>query len=74
MCFESVIDNKGTQYSLMPLLECKEAYEYTILSFSIIMVDIQRICYQVFLDDGSAIIVDRFILNTDKLTIQVFPT
>ena len=31
----------------MPLLELKEAYEYTIPSFSVITVDVRRVRYQV---------------------------
>ena len=34
--FKGVIDKDGRQYSLIPLVECKEALEYTIPSFSVI--------------------------------------
>ena len=32
--FKRVVDKNGTQCSLIPLVECKEAFEYTIPSFS----------------------------------------
>ena len=32
--FKRIVDKNGTQYSLIPLMECKEAFDYTIPSFS----------------------------------------
>ena len=35
--FKCVVDKNGTQYSLIPLMECKEAFDYTIQRFSVII-------------------------------------
>ena len=32
-----VVDKNGTQYSLIPLMESREAFDYTIPSFSVII-------------------------------------
>ena len=72
--FKSTIDDNRTQYSLIPLLECKDAVQYTILSFSVITVDIRRVRYQALLDDGSAIVVDGFMRDTEELNRRVFST
>ena len=34
---QCVVDKNGTQYFLIPLMECKEAFDYTIPSFSAII-------------------------------------
>ena len=35
--FKCIVDKNGTQYSLIPLMEPKEAFDYTIPSFSVII-------------------------------------
>ena len=35
--FKCVVDKNGTQYSLIPLVECKEGIKYTIPSFSFLL-------------------------------------
>ena len=72
--FKGVIDKDGRQYSLIPLVECKEALEYTIPSFSVITVDVRRVRYQVILEGGSAAIVDGFIKDIEELNTRIFPT
>ena len=32
-----IVDKNGTQYSLIPLMESKETFDYTIPSFSVII-------------------------------------
>ena len=34
--FKCIVDKNGTQYSLIPLMESKEAFDYTIPSFYVI--------------------------------------
>ena len=72
--FKGVIDKDGRHYSLIPLVECKEALEYTIPSFSVITVDVRRVRYQVILEGGSAAIVDGFIKDIEELNTRIFPT
>ena len=40
--FKCIVDKNGTQYSLTPLMECKEAFDYTIPSFSVIIYLVSR--------------------------------
>ena len=35
--FKCIVDKNGTQYSFIPLMESKEAFDYTIPSFSVII-------------------------------------
>ena len=43
--FKCIVDKNGTQYSLIPLMESKEAFVYTIPSFSVkFTVEVQRVC------------------------------
>ena len=72
--FKCVIDKDRTQYSLIPLVECKEAFESTIPSFSVITVARGRSEYQVLFEDGSAAVTGGFIRDTEELNAQIFPT
>ena len=69
--FKCVVDKNGTQYSLILLMECKEAFDYTIPSFSVIIYrGRSESCWQVFLEDGiyiSAAVTDGFIRDTEEV-------
>ena len=68
--FKYIVDKNGTQYSLIPLMECKEAFDYTIPSFSVIIYrGRSESCWQVLLVDGiySAAVTDGFIRDTEEV-------
>ena len=67
-------DKDETQHSLTPLMECKEAFEYTIPSPSVISVDVQRVCCQAIFEDASTTVSDSFIQDSKELNVQIFPT
>ena len=73
--FKCVVDKDGTQYTLIPLIECKEAFDYTIPSFYVIIYrgrsesllpGSSRRCY-----NYSVAVTDEFIQDTDA---RIFPT
>ena len=39
---QCVVDKNGTQYFLIPLMECKEAFDYIIPSFSVNIIYLRR--------------------------------
>ena len=51
----------------MPLVECKEAFEYIIQNFSVITANVRRVHYWVLDEDGSAAVTDGFNRDIDEL-------
>ena len=48
------MDDAGTRFLVIPLLECKEAIGYTLPSFPVITVDVVRIRYQAYTENSTA--------------------
>ena len=76
--FKCVVDKNGTQYSLIPLMESKEAFDYTIPSFSVI---IYRGRSESLLAGSSprrynysAAVTDGFIRDTEEINARISPT
>ena len=75
--FKCIVDKNGTQYSLKPLMESKEAFDYTIPSFSVI---IYRGRSESLLAGSSrrwyysAAVTDGFIRDTEEVNARISPT
>ena len=77
--FKCIVDKNGTQYSLIPLMESKEAFDYTIPSFSVIiyrgrseslLAGSSRRWYNYY----SAAVTDGFIRDTEEVNARISPT
>ena len=70
--FKCVVDKDRTQYSLIPLVESNEVFEYTIPSFSVITVARGRsesFFYQVLFENGSAVATSDSSREVSKFSI-----
>ena len=76
--FKCIVDKNGTQYSLIPLMECKEAFDYTIPSFSVIfyrgrsesLFNSRFFSKMVY----SAAVTDGFIRDIKEVNARISPT
>ena len=75
--FTCIVDKNGTQYSLIPLMESKEGFDYTIPNFSVIIyrgrsefVSSRFFSTMVY----SAAVTDGFIRDTEEVNARISPT
>ena len=65
--FVCYITDTSETRMLVPVLVCGDLYSYTVPSFSVVTVEMRRIKYQLFLEDGQSKIVDGFIRDDPSL-------
>lgn len=65
--FVSYITDTGEKRMLVPILACGGLHLYTIPSFPVVTVEMRRIKYQLYLEDGHPKIVDGFIRDDPSL-------
>ena len=70
------VDKNGTQYFLIPLMESKEAFDYTIPSFSVIIYCGRSEFVSRFFSKMvySAAVTDGFIRDTEEVNARISPT
>ena len=80
--FKCIVDKNGTQYSLIPLMESKETFDYTIPSFAVIiyrgrsesLLAGSSRSRRWYIHQYSAAVTDGFIRDTEEVNARISPT
>ena len=72
--FKTTLNEAGDVFLVVPLLECEETFEYTIPSFPVITVQLRKVRYQAYNDDGgTTAVLDGFIRDDPVLQSKKLP-